>query len=451
MTAADLLDTSRLPGPGEPLLVAVSGGMDSVALAHCLHRAGLSIVLGHVHHGLRESADDDEALVRDLARELGCRFETARLDLSKTPGTSLQAEARDGRYAALATMADEAGAPGIVTAHHADDQAETVLINLARGAGPQGLGGMDVISVVPGRPDLKLYRPLLERTRAEIEAFARTHGLRWVEDPSNEDLSYRRNAVRGRLLPVLHEIFGAGASRAIARSARLLRDYENTELAPMSDKLLESARQPLEPTFLRRDGFLLLEDELAQLEPVWRQRVLLQALEDAGLEAPRDEQTAIALGALLESQPGRHLEFPNGSVWREREGLALVRAAEALLPTGPRVVLPGEEGLSYGRLTFRSQSASYYYEPELWCVTVPATDACVIRRWKDGDRVALKQGTAKVKDLLTEARVPCHVRSDYPVVEQGGEVVWVPYVRASWMPEDRKRETSWVRLSALLD
>ncbi|MFT4604246.1 MAG: tRNA(Ile)-lysidine synthase, partial [Rhodothermales bacterium] len=324
MTPADLLDASGLPGRDEPLLVAVSGGMDSVTLAHCLHQAGFSIVLGHVHHGLRESAYKDEALVKGLAGELGCPFEAARLNLVKTPGASMQAEARDARYAALASMADQVGALGIVTAHHADDQAETVLINLARGAGPQGLGGMDAVSVVPGRTDLKLYRPLLERTRAEIEAIALARGLRWAEDPTNQDLVYRRNAVRSRLLPVLHEIFGAGASRAIARSARLLRAYENTELAPMSDKILESARHPLEPTFVRTEGFLLQQEELAQLGPVWRTRVLLQALEEAGLDAPRDEQTALAIGTLLESQPGRYLAFPGGAVWREREGLAFV-------------------------------------------------------------------------------------------------------------------------------
>lgn len=451
MTASELLDTSRLPGPGERLLVAVSGGLDSVTLAHCLHEAGFDLVLGHVHHGLRHSADDDEALVRDLANELGCPFKSSRLNLAKTPGTSLQAEARDARYEALAKMADEVGARGVVTAHHADDQAETVLINLARGAGPQGLGGMAAISVVPGGGHLSLLRPLLERTRAEIEDVARAGGLRWVDDPSNEDLSYRRNAVRAKLLPVLHEIFGAGASRAIARSARLLRAYENTDLAPMSDTLLESARQPLESTFVRKEGFLLLEDELTQLEPVWLNRVLLRATEDAELEAPRDEQTATALAGLLKSQPGRHLEFPGGSVWREREGLAFVRAGGASLPAGPQSVLPGQEGYVYGRLTFRSQSASYYYDPETWCVTVPASEPCIIRPWSDGDRIALRQGTAKVKDLLTEARVPCHVRSGYPVVEQAGVVVWVPYVRAAWMPEDRKRESSWVRLSALLD
>ena len=451
MSPAGLLEASSLPGPGDPILVGVSGGMDSVVLAHCLHEAGYSIVLGHVNHGLRDSAHKDEVLVGDLGRQLGCPVKTARLNLAKQAGLSLQAQARDARYSALADMADEVGAAGIATAHHADDQAETVLINLARGAGPQGLGGMDAISRVPGRPDLKLYRPFLERTRAEIEAFANTHGVRWLEDPSNRNLSYRRNAIRSRLLPVLHEIFGTGASRAIARSARLLRDYENTELAPMSDKLLESARQPLETTFVHTEGFLLLADELAQLEPVWRNRVLLQSLEDAGLEAPRDEQTANALGTLLESQPGRHLVFRNGSVWREREGIALVTAGGAALPDGPHEVQPGQEGYSYGRLTFRSQSASYYYDPETWCVTVPANAPCVIRKWKDGDRIALKQGTAKVKDLLTEARVPCHVRSDYPIVEQAGEVVWVPYVRAAWMPEDRKRGTSWVRVSALLD
>lgn len=431
------------------LLVAVSGGVDSVVLAHHLHKAGCQIALGHVHHGLREASDREELLVRGLATELAAPIRVVRLNLDPSRKGSFQEMAREERYLALGTMADDLGAVGVVTAHHADDQAETVLMNLARGAGPKGLGGMFAVSSVPGRPDLPLIRPMLELTRAEIVEFAASRSLNWAEDASNQDTKYRRNAVRHRLMPVFHEIFGEGASRAISRSARLLRGYENSELAPMSEKGLNDARQPLEVTFASVEGFLLKGDALRAMQPSLRSRVLLEGLEESGLDASRSEETAQTLVSLLDRQAGRKAEFPGGAVWRERDGLAFVTAADS---SPERLeILPGQEGKKYGRLTFRAQSASYYFPAEAWCVALPSSAPCMIRPWGEGDRLALRSGTAKVKDLLTEARVPSFVREMYPVVEQDGVVVWIPYIRAAWISDAQQGGASFVRLSALLD
>ncbi|NNE71090.1 MAG: tRNA lysidine(34) synthetase TilS, partial [Rhodothermales bacterium] len=325
----------------------------------------------------------------------------------------------------------------------------TVLINLARGAGPKGLGGMSVESLVPGAPDLPLIRPLLMRTRAEIESYARSHSLQWAEDASNQDTGYRRNAVRHRLLPVFHEIFGEGASRAISRSASLLRRYENTQLAPMAESLLNESKKPLQPTFLATEGFVLSEEILTGMDAVVRTRILLDALEESGLGGTREAETAASIENLLRSQVGRRVDFPGGAVWREREGLAFVAGA------GDRPdsfsIQPGEEGKRYGRLTFRAQSASYYFQAETWCVALPSDAPCLVRPWSDGDRLPLQEGSTKVKDLLTEAKVPSHVRESYPVVEQDGVVVWVPYVRSAWLSNAEKEGTSFIRLSALLD
>lgn len=431
------------------LLVAVSGGVDSVALAHLLHEAGRQIALGHVHHGIREASDREELLVRALAMELAAPIRVVRLDLDRSRKGSFQELARQERYNALAVMAEDLGAAGVVTAHHADDQAETVLMNLARGAGPKGLGGMAAVGSVPGHESLPLIRPMLEFTRGEIVDFAGSRSLSWEEDATNRDIRYRRNAVRHRLMPVFHEIFGEGASRAISRSARLLRDYENIELAPMSENGLKEARQPLELTYASAEGFLLKEDILRAMQPSLRGRVLLEGVEESGLDAPRSEETAQTLVSLLDSQTGRKAEFPGGAVWRERDGLAFVANPQS--SPKPLDVLPGQEGKKYGRLTFRAQSASYYFPPESWCVALPSTAACLVRPWSEGDRLALRGGTAKVKDLLTEARVPSFVREMYPVVEQAGVIVWIPYIRAAWISEAQQGGASFVRLSALLD
>ena len=180
-------------------LVAVSGGVDSSVLLASLAELGLDLVVGHVNHGLRaEGSDADEAHVKELAQARGLPARVRRvapLELrsgqpSRTRPT-LQEAARRARYDALSDMADEAGCRWIATAHTLDDQAETVMLRLLRGASPHSLGG------IPDRsPDGRVVRPLLDISRHEIERFARGRGLKWREDPSNRDPHYARARLR---------------------------------------------------------------------------------------------------------------------------------------------------------------------------------------------------------------------------------------------------------------
>ncbi len=208
------------PRPGEVLLVATSGGPDSAALAALLARAaggrGAQVVLGHVNHALRSSAWQDEAVVLALGSALGARVTCASL----APGSAAEARLRTARYAQLVDMARQAGARRIFTAHHAEDQTETVLLSLFRGTGPDGLSGMP-----PARPlagGLELVRPLLGSERAALQAYCRYRHLPYALDPSNADAGYRRNALR-RALAELRPSF-PGLDAAVARCATLLRD-----------------------------------------------------------------------------------------------------------------------------------------------------------------------------------------------------------------------------------
>ncbi len=206
--------------PGEVLLAAASGGPDSTALAALLERAaqkrGARLVLGHVNHGLRASAWQDEAVVLALGGALGARVLCAGLE----PGSAAEARLRAGRYAELARLARLCGARRIFTAHHAEDQTETVLLSLFRGTGPAGLSGMP-----PARPlegGLELVRPLLGIERAALLAYCAQRHLPYALDPSNADASYRRNALR-RALAQLRPSF-PGLDAAVARCAVILRD-----------------------------------------------------------------------------------------------------------------------------------------------------------------------------------------------------------------------------------
>ncbi len=197
------------------ILVACSGGIDSTVLLDVLEELGWNSLIGHVNHGLRGQASEaDEAFLRELAASRGLEIRVARVDPdalrsghSSRARPTLQEAARRLRYDALARMADAERVALVATAHNADDQAETVLLRLLRGTGPDGLAG------IPPRSG-RIVRPLLRVTRHEIEAWASARGLRWREDASNESPAYTRNRVR-RLLPQLAADFNPKLLKAL--------------------------------------------------------------------------------------------------------------------------------------------------------------------------------------------------------------------------------------------
>jgi tRNA(Ile)-lysidine synthase len=212
------------------VLVAASGGVDSTVLAAGLAELarlrGVELALGHVNHGLRGAESDaDERAVCALAEKLGAELLVERVAplALRAAGPSrdrptLQEAARTLRYRALAGMRERLGADVLVTAHNADDQAETVLLRLMRGTGPDGLGG------IPERsPDGKVVRPLLRVARSEIEAFARDRGLTWREDASNRKPDYARNRLRHHWLPGLAREFNPQLLRVVADLAEAQR------------------------------------------------------------------------------------------------------------------------------------------------------------------------------------------------------------------------------------
>jgi tRNA(Ile)-lysidine synthase len=199
------IEAHALFGRGDRVLVAVSGGPDSIALLHVLallqKKLGHSVVAHGVDHGLRAEASAELDLAERLADRLAVPF--GRTCVKVAPGGNLQARARDARYEALREAAAHAGAGAIATAHHADDRAETFLLRLLRGSGPTGL------AVLPPRARTRgdlLVRPFLAARRADIDAHLVRHGLTFARDPSNLDPRFARVQVRTRLLPLLTEL-----------------------------------------------------------------------------------------------------------------------------------------------------------------------------------------------------------------------------------------------------
>jgi tRNA(Ile)-lysidine synthase len=224
-TAADALCLS-----GRRVLVAASAGLDSTVLAHLLARhaesLGIEVCLGHVHHGLRDAeADADAGFVEALAGQLGVPFGSRHIDARAGQGNgssrdrlTLQESARDLRRVALGEIASQLSCDTIATAHHANDQAETVLMRLLRGTGPDGLAGIPASS-----PHDRVVRPLLQVPRAALEHFAEQHEITWREDSSNASDQYLRNRIRRHWLPALTEEFNPKLLRALGDLAEAQR------------------------------------------------------------------------------------------------------------------------------------------------------------------------------------------------------------------------------------
>ena len=345
--AAKALAAAGAPTPGDGVAVAVSGGADSLALLHALRALagprGWRLGVLTVDHGLRPGSAADAAFVADHAKALGLPARVLPLapgDLEPHRPAGPEAAARAARYGALWPAADELGCPWLATGHTMDDQAETVLLQLLRGAGPDGLAGM---AVRTGR----LLRPLLGARRTDTRAACAAMGLPWREDPTNAEDGPLRNRVRTRLLPLLEDL-RPGATRTLARTATLAAD-ERDWLAPLVATALAatvpqaegvdsgtpqfppSATLPVGAPPSRGEGALRPEPHgialdaaaLAALPVGLARRVVRAAARRVGV-APPDAAATDQVLALAGAVDGDRTGWPGGSATRER---AVIRLA----------------------------------------------------------------------------------------------------------------------------
>jgi tRNA(Ile)-lysidine synthase len=279
-----------LPGfPDVRLVVAFSGGVDSTALLAALaanRPKGLRVRAVHVNHGLHPNASTWSEHCRALARELGVQLEVIAAKVARPRGVSLEAAARDARYAVLAGVL-EAG-EFLLTAHHEDDQLETVLLQLFRGAGMAGLAAMPDIAPFAGG---WLARPLLSRSRAELEEWVRGAGLSWVDDDTNADESLDRNYLRRRVLPLIRERW-RGVGSAVARSARH---------AAEGQRLLDMiARSDVERA---SSGAGLFVPALRALQPDRRRNALRFWIARSGARVPDTSRLEELAGPVIDARP----------------------------------------------------------------------------------------------------------------------------------------------------
>ena len=371
-----------LPPEGGVLLCAVSGGRDSVCLLHYLAsiapKHGFTVAAAHLNHQMRPEAQRDEDFVRELCRTLDVPFYTEAApvyEMAERWGLGGEETGRRLRYDFLFRTADAIGAQRIATAHHAQDQAETVLLNLLRGTGPEGLGG---IPPVRGR----IVRPLLQTSRTEIEAYLQAHQLSHVEDSTNEDTHYARNRLRRELWPQLATINPA-LERAIGRTAEIVRS-ENAYL-----DALAAERLPAEGTAVETAALL------AAPEPL-RPRMVRLLLER--MPTGKKDVGAVHIDAVLALTEGGSLDLPENLRAVCRDGWLRLTLKETAPPE--KVLVQGLN--SWGQYDITLCGGEGHH------VTV--------RTWKSSDRMAVERGSRSLKRLFADAGIGIETRDSVPVV-----------------------------------
>jgi tRNA(Ile)-lysidine synthase len=427
-----VLDAIRRAGMlrgGEAVLVAVSGGADSVALLDVFRALApelrVTLQAVHVHHGLREQADAEAAFTRALCAELGIPLHLERVAVRGTPPwDGLEAEARRARYAAFREVARRVGAERVATAHTADDQAETVLMRLLEGAGPRGLAGIAPVRGV-------YIRPFLGARRADIEAHLRARGLAWVEDASNRDHRFLRNRIRHDVLPFLAETVEPGIVRHLARSAALVRTLVDDFERAAARELLRLGRRGAA-------GWVLSVADLAKLPGEAAAETVRQAARDLGHSGALRGHAQKALRGLLVPGAGRGA-LRSAGVTVERSGRWL-RVGQGRLPalSAREFPVPGELPLPEVGLVLEArcfERAQGYGAPRE--AVRAAFDADLlpgrlhVRGRRRGDRFAPFGGPAdrRLKSFLIDAGVPRWERDRVPLLEARGDIIWVAGLR----------------------
>jgi len=437
----------RLILPGDRVAVAVSGGADSVALLRALlelrEQLGAVLSVAHFHHGIRGAeADSDLQFVKELATNFGLELHCAAGDVpayARTQKVSLEAAARELRHQWFAQLVREGKADKIATAHTLDDQAETVLMRIVRGAGARGLA-----SIFPAQQTKRLIRPLLEVSRREIEAYLIELGQTWREDSSNRDLNHTRNRVRHELLPLLEQYFNPGIRQTLAGLAEVARGeaaYWDAEVLAVLPRLVRPGKPSRSGRVTTREASQTLSLDLAAFGalPLALQRQVLQELgkqQGAALEFKHIQQIAEII-----RQPARakRLSLPNGltAVITFRE-LQISRAKEPPIGCAYSYTLrvPGEVAVPELGETVRARvvpagSAMPEYNSEALLDRARLASELTVRSWRAGDRFfpAKTRSPKKLKELLQAGRMgrelPLAERKIWPVVESGGEIVWV--------------------------
>jgi tRNA(Ile)-lysidine synthase len=409
------------PDP-EPVLVAVSGGVDSVVLTHLVVRTGKPFAIAHCNFNLRgEESARDEAFTVALAQQLGVEIHTEHFNTYEyafKEGISTEMAARDLRYAWFAHLVRKQGYQCVATGHHADDQIETLLLNLIRGTGISGLRGM-----LPKAG--QVVRPLLNFFRSEIVAFAKTKNLQWIEDSSNASTEIRRNRIRHEIMPVIEKC-NPNYRQTILRTIEHIKEteiiYRNHLAETFADIVVE------EP-----GGVHVSIDGMKRLSPL--STYLYELLANYGFNSATTDAVAKAMNGI----PGKQFLSPSHRLVKDRDHLIIT-------------VRPSSEGEEEWEYFIADGQEMVKTPVRIFCRVIPADQYTVnpvptiaaldyhklsfpltIRRWRTGDAfVPLgMRNKKKLSDLFSDLKLSLPEKEQVWVITSGEEIVWVAGHRLS--------------------
>ena len=434
---------------GGNMVVGVSGGPDSLALLHRLRVILDPAVLfaAHLDHGIRPSSSAEAKFVADLVRSWVVPFFTKRVnvpELAKRHGWSLEEAARNARYEFLAETAQEVGTSIVAIGHHADDQAETILMHFLRGSGLRGLRGMLPLSPFPGVPDLSLLRPLINQSKDEIEAYCQQHNLHPIMDESNSDPAYFRNRIRLQLLPELKTYNPQIKDRLLQLAA----------VAVAEDDLVSQLFEDTWPDLVLEigSGWLSLDRSYFRDLPVALQRrairraVELLHPEVSDLAFKTVEQ---ALELVNRQESGIETMLPGGlTLLSGYETLLFARDLNELpvdlpqmpaqlltnevvqLPVPGKVVLANGWVLSAELIEIERDLGKHYPQVDPWTAVIdlPHAAALYVRPRKLGERMqplGMRGHSSSLQNIMVNRKIAARLRQKWPLIATNDHVVWL--------------------------
>ncbi len=430
------MQKKAMTAPGDKVLCALSGGGDSMALTHLLHRLaprlGIQVKAAHFIHGLRpEDAPRERQLVETFCREQKIPLwieEGDTLEYCRREGCGTEEGARALRYAFLRRVAKETGCRKIATGHHQMDNVETILFHLCRGTGARGLGGIPA-------SEGDLIRPLLTASREEIEKYLTENHIPYCSDPSNEEEAYARNRLRHRVLPLLRTINSQAEEHISQAGERARKDEEFLETCA-AQFLKEHSSAPGSTD----------AGALAKAPDAVAFRVLPMLYRQAGGEGVLSERHRQGMWALCKRGPSSAYSLPGGIEARRIYGQLVCRKKEEnpLHRTfSPRLLKEGEpveEGgfqvtLHRGKKEAGPEEKAYFFQ-KLW-------EPVQLRPRRTGDAIRLKNGHKSIKKWMIDEKIPVHLREGIPLVcdEEGPVLVCGGPVRVE--TKEREKDPGW--------
>lgn len=448
---------SALVRQDDRLLLAVSGGLDSVVLLHVFLELQPAwkwdLLVGHIDHGLRPGADDDESrFCEALAKQHGLTYLEEKLVLNdpgekreyeneSTQNPSTESLARNARYRIFTRWAREYSCDAVVTAHHANDQAETLLYRMLTGAGLNGLSGIPAVRGV-------FRRPLIRVLRSELAAYAEEKNIAFYEDSSNEDTAFARNKIRHEVVPALKKMGYNDLERMLARSAAALDEA--------SAAIGFAAREQMEKLLVTEGPVLKLRIPAFNLLPAMIRKEIIRILYREKLNSIRHvsgEQLEEVLDLIARGECGKKTAYSNHTLtigrefvqWEKEQCQKIYReavCADKILIRFPGGEMKIELAPIPASLVPDDAHTAYFSEEIL-------NKAVIVRSWEPADRMTLfgKGGRKKVSDILKDEKVSAPDKKDFPVLETEGQIIWIPGVKRSGLFVVKKKDSRLVSIN----